>query len=309
MNSEYTDHKDAMVHSNNQRRGVDVAGDIEQSENSMKQEHSRKDDYVVAVNVSNKKQDNSTKKSPTGGEKALAECQKKLEMERANHSATVQHYTARLHEAQLENCATKERLQIMEANLREAEARATAAENRAKKIQTECQRLRTEAENSIQLLENQCATKLEQRDHQIHGLLDQITQGKVEGRWNPPPDDELRRQLRNLNTNVRNWSKDFSTKSFKPELDMTKELAVYLSRSTRIETDGSLPRTLTACSPDIRQRLAGVLLNAIVNHEIQESFFANSFFCTDAQHQAVLADILNTMLQGMYFMIEDADEY
>jgi hypothetical protein len=184
------------------------------------------------------------------------------------------------------NAQTQQKAQQADHKARQAEADAVAARAAYNKVQLEASiMISTLEEDKTSLSE-----KVKQSEEQVRELLDKLMQGKALGRWNPPPDSELRSRFGMLQTSMRDWSKTWAVKGIgKFPMETIKSL---LTDFVALQSDGSLPRTLA--SPGFADRLPYLLLNAALAHEVQNSIFNNDFLCVGErapQFDAVMGEL------------------
>lgn len=132
----------------------------------------------------------------------------------------------------------------------------------------------------------------------IRRLLEGATRNKVEGRWNPPPDENIRRQLNLLNTNIREWARDWATKSFVVDKTVSKETNKYFGNFIRLDPDGSLPLLVRNPSTRTKSKIAGLLLHAALSHEIHDAFFEGKIFCLETEERVILERLFDEVRSG-----------
>lgn len=198
---------------------------------------------------------------------------------------------------QLESALTS--LQGMQNKLAASQEETVAAKKEAEQMDEKCSDLEDEAVRALEKLQKEHTKQLDARDGHIRQLLNQAMAGKAEGRWNPTPDGETRRQLAVLNNEIRSFSKEWAATSLEALESLMKVpvVARYYSRFVRV-SQGHLPPSLRKVSPKMLEKLPAVLLNAAVADEVQDSFFGNPFFCISVEAQPAFKKIFIDLVKG-----------
>ncbi|KIX10398.1 uncharacterized protein Z518_01480 [Rhinocladiella mackenziei CBS 650.93] len=131
-------------------------------------------------------------------------------------------------------------------------------------------------------------------------LFEQWTEGKVGGRWNPLPDDEVRQLLKNLDNDITDWAAKWAVKG----LDLGRgpdefviEFAAYLSPFVRLTQNGSLPTVICGPPARMREKIPVLLLNGGLWDTIHTKFFKTPFWCFP-NHSEALHDIFSQLAKG-----------
>lgn len=174
-----------------------------------------------------------------------------------------------------------------------------AAKTTAEEMSDRCTEIEEEAVQALEKLQKEHTKQLDTKDGRIRQLLNQAMAGKAEGKWNPIPDGETRRQLTVLNNEIRSFSKEWASSSLEALESLMKVpvVARYFSRFVRV-SPGHLPPSLRKVPPKILEKLPSVLLNAAIADEVQDSFLGNPFFCISVEAQPAFKKIFIDLVKG-----------
>ncbi|KAJ4519088.1 hypothetical protein HRR78_000930 [Exophiala dermatitidis] len=184
--------------------------------------------------------------------------------------------------------------------LQVAESRAHNAEKRSSYLQARLQKEGQEARSEFEALETKIRSltrDLEGSETTVRHLIDQLTQDKVDGRWNPSADQDIRDSLSALDAKVKSWAKEWANTTFRIDaLDpaAARKLIKNIAQFVQLLPDGSLPSAIGRPSARLKEKLPVILLSATVAREIQMMFFKDPFFCSASRSEALQA-VLQTM--------------
>ncbi len=188
-------------------------------------------------------------------------------------------------------------------NARNMEAWALSHEDRALQAQARLQKVEEDAASEYDNLQKQnqaLASRLDQSEANVRQLLDQLTQGKVDGKWDPPPDEEIRDSTHALHNRVKAWAKKWTNTALKLsqlDPDIEQKFVRYLGKFVQLTPDGSLPPMIVKPSTRMADKVPALLLNAALAHEIHKAFFENSFFVR-SKHAKALDEIFDDVVDG-----------
>ncbi|ETI29373.1 hypothetical protein G647_01826 [Cladophialophora carrionii CBS 160.54] len=141
---------------------------------------------------------------------------------------------------------------------------------------------------------------LDQSEANVRALVEAATRNMSSGRWNPPPDDDIRNELNRLHGMVRDWAKDWAVdglpehRTQDPEYISFKQN--YLAEFVWATDRGSLPPAIDSPAGKLKQRLPDLLLTAALSHTIHDAFFANAFFCAPPEFVGALRKVYEELI-------------
>ncbi|KAK5076169.1 hypothetical protein LTR64_006354 [Lithohypha guttulata] len=202
-----------------------------------------------------------------------------------------------------QNRALQKRLQKAESDSKTANVRATTKitelEGKLSAAESKVQRLSREASATIDSMTVTHSQQTAEYDDQIRQLMDRLTSDRSEGRWNPPPDDEIRQRLSILNNDIRDWSRDWAVRNPNFDQHFQAELVKFLADFIRMDREGRLPSYFRKAPRKLHDKLSATLLHAAVSDEIQDSFFESPFFCLGQLEQHAMESIFKDLTLGL----------
>ncbi|KAK5104786.1 hypothetical protein LTS08_002679 [Lithohypha guttulata] len=203
----------------------------------------------------------------------------------------------------LEAELAQKRLQKAESDSKTANVRATTKitelEGKLSAAESKVQRLSREASATIDSMTVTHSQQTAEYDDQIRQLMDRLTSDRSEGRWNPPPDDEIRQRLSILNNDIRDWSRDWAVRNPNFDQHFQAELVKFLADFIRMDREGRLPSYFRKAPRKLHDKLSATLLHAAVSDEIQDSFFESPFFCLGQLEQHAMESIFKDLTLGL----------
>lgn len=271
--------------------GKDVSQNLQATKNSDRESEATLSTVLHSADELQKRlQDSEAKNKQL--EQRIREATERAERAEANENAMrmqhPRHNEVRVLRKQLEDFQHNANHQIMIRN-QEIEA-----------LQAAAAKTHRDAQESIELLTVEHSGETAKRDAQVRQLLDKVTRDKVEGKWNPLPDDEIRHKFNLLNSDIRDWAKHWAVKS----LDLTKlspQATTMLCEFMNMDPKKPvIPPLLTQPSTAAkwRERLGPMLLHGALSHEIHLRFFDNPYFFIKEEHQKGMNAIGDEMEKG-----------
>jgi hypothetical protein len=143
---------------------------------------------------------------------------------------------------------------------------------------------------------------LDQSEANVRALVEAATRNMSSGRWNPPPDDDIRNQLDRLYGSVREWAKCWAIDAMPEYRTQDPEFAsfkqVYLAQFVWANDKKGLPPAIDNPAGKFKQRLPDLLLTAALSHTIHNEFFANPFFCAPLEVMGALREVYEELISG-----------
>ncbi|EXJ59777.1 hypothetical protein A1O7_03924 [Cladophialophora yegresii CBS 114405] len=147
---------------------------------------------------------------------------------------------------------------------------------------------------------------LDQSEANVRALVEAATRNMSSGRWNPPPDDDIRNELNRLHGMVRDWARDWAIDGLPEHRTQDPEYISfkqdYLAEFVWANDRGNLPPAIESPAGKLKQRLPDLLLTAALSHTIHEAFFSNAFFCAPPEFVGALRKTYEELILGTWEM-------
>lgn len=283
----HVDRRAEMTHPTGQRQEAPARP---QTSHEANHDHELKKALAIAEK---RAEDAATREQDALRKLRMLETDSRAEINRLRHEAADKAANAARMAATREAAAASEKAQ-------NAEAWAHRAEERANKAQSKLQEAKDELDN-LEQNNRAISNRLEQSEADVRQLLDQLTREKVDGKWNPPPDDDIRQELQALHTRIKTWAKNWAVGALKLdqlEPDLLQQFLKYMSQFVQFTPDGALPPSIGKPVSRMVDKIPALLLNAALAHEIHAAFFKNSFFIVP-KHSKALQEIFGQVVKGL----------
>lgn len=212
-------------------------------------------------------------------------------MHQINIQQDSSNHNERLYQAESE-------LPRLRAQIREWQDKARVAQNETESLGEDLRKQRLEAKATIESLTFEHNQNKAESEAKIRRLLDGATRDRVDGRWNPPPDEDIKRRLLILNDNMRDWARTWATKSFVVDKAVSKETVKYFSDFVRLDPDNNFPLLFRKPSAKMKEKVAGLLLHAALAHEVHDAFFDGKIFCLKTEEREVVENLFRELKKG-----------
>lgn len=186
----------------------------------------------------------------------------------------------------------------LRAQVQEWQKRAEAAQDDSNNLREQLRKRAQEAQSTIESLTLEHNRSKAENEAKIRLLVDGATRDKVDGRWNPPPDEDTRRRLLLLNTDMRDWAKTWATKNLVLDNAISKETRDYFQDFVRFDLDNNFPLLVRKPSPKMKGKVAGLLLHAALAHEVHDAFFDGKIFCLEPKQRGVVELLFRDLEKG-----------
>lgn len=189
-------------------------------------------------------------------------------------------------------------VQRLQSQLRQWQEKTRFVQAESDSLREEIRKQGQAAKAAIESLMLEHGQNQAENEAKIRRLLDGATRDRVDGRWNPPPDQDIRRRLMLLNTDIRDWAKNWATKSLVLDKAVSKETRKYFKDFVHLDQDDNFPLLFRNPASKMKEKTGALLLHAALAHEIHDAFFDGNIFCLKPEDRAVVETVFKDLEQG-----------